>query len=374
MRIGIDARLLERKITGIGRSLIILLEKFPIYDKKSEYYLISYDKLNLKNDFYKNIPTIKPIISQKIFSPIWSNLILPFYLKKHKIETLFSVNQVVPLVKVKNCRYISVVHDVIYKADKSFLPFIYRRYLQLFAFFSVRVSDLIITVSEFSKSDILKNYKIEPDKIKVVLQSANDKFKRIFLSDEEKLKIKNEFELKEKIVLYVGMIENRKNIGAIIKIAEMFDNYRNDVSFVLVGKIGYGGKRFISEIETRKNIKHFVNVDDDMLLKLYNISDVFLFPSLYEGFGYPPLEAMQCGLPVIASSNTSLKEIIANGGILCEPNDYQKIFNEINRLFDDKNYWLRYSEAGLNRAKNFNLEKSVREIINIFNSVSISKN
>ncbi|WP_337872295.1 glycosyltransferase family 1 protein [Ignavibacterium sp.] len=374
MRIGIDARLLERKITGIGRSLIILLEKFPIYDKKSEYYLISYDKLNLKNDFYKNIPTIKPIISQKIFSPIWSNLILPFYLKKHKIETLFSVNQVVPLVKVKNCRYISVVHDVIYKADKSFLPFIYRRYLQLFAFFSVRVSDLIITVSEFSKSDILKNYKIEPDKIKVVLQSANDKFKRIFLSDEEKLKIKNEFELKEKIVLYVGMIENRKNIGAIIKIAEMFDNYRNDVSFVLVGKIGYGGKRFIREIETRKNIKHFVNVDDDMLLKLYNISDVFLFPSLYEGFGYPPLEAMQCGLPVIASSNTSLKEIIANGGILCEPNDYQKIFNEINRLFDDKNYWLRYSEAGLNRAKNFNLEKSVREIINIFNSVSISKN
>ncbi|WP_337865228.1 glycosyltransferase family 1 protein [Ignavibacterium sp.] len=374
MRIGIDARLLERKITGIGRSLIILLEKFPIYDKKSEYYLISYDKLNLKNDFYKNIPTIKPIISQKIFSPIWSNLILPFYLKKHKIETLFSVNQVVPLVKVKNCRYISVVHDVIYKADKSFLPFIYRRYLQLFAFFSVRVSDLIITVSEFSKSDILKNYKIEPDKIKVVLQSANDKFKRIFLSDEEKLKIKNEFELKEKIVFYVGMIENRKNIGAIIKIAEMFDNYRNDVSFVLVGKIGYGGKRFISEIETRKNIKHFVNVDDDMLLKLYNISDVFLFPSLYEGFGYPPLEAMQCGLPVIASSNTSLKEIIANGGILCEPNDYQKIFNEINRLFDDKNYWLRYSEAGLNRAKNFNLEKSVREIINIFNSVSISKN
>lgn len=370
MRIGIDARLLERKITGIGRSLIILLEKFPIYDEKNEYYLFSYDKLKLQNDFYKNIPTIKPIISQKIFSPIWSNLILPFYLKKHRIEILFSVNQVVPLVKIKNCKYISVVHDVIYKADKSFLPFIYRKYLQLFAFFSVRVSDLIITVSEYSKSDILKNYNIDPNKIKVVLQSANERFNRIILSDDEKHRIKNEFELKEKVVLYVGMIENRKNIGAIIKIAKMFDDYRNDVSFVLVGKIGHGGKRFIKEIKTVKNIKHFLNVDDEMLLKLYNISDVFLFPSLYEGFGYPPLEAMQCGLPVIASSNTSLKEIVADGGILCEPDDHQKIFNEINRLFDDKDYWLKYSEAGLNRAKKFNLEKSVREIVNIFNSVN----
>lgn len=370
MKIGIDARLLERKITGIGRSLILLLENFPLYDKSNEYFLFSYDKLNLNDKFYTNITTIKPFIPQKIFSPIWSNLILPYYLRKYKIDLLFSVNQVVPLIKVKNCKYISVVHDVIFKADKKFLPFIYRKYLQLFAFFSLKVSDVIITVSEYSKSDIIKHYRINPNKIKVVLQSANKKFTALNLTDEEKLKIKSQLGLTEKVVLFVGMIENRKNIATILKVADMFNNLRDKVTFVLVGKIGYGGKDYLKRIQNSNNVKHLINIDDELLNKLYNISDVFLFPSYYEGFGYPPLEAMQCGLPVIVSSNTSLKEIVADGGILCQPEDHKKIYDEISKLLDDKDYWLKYSRAGINRAQNFNLEKSVKEILSIFNSLN----
>lgn len=112
-----------------------------------------------------------------------------------------------------------------------------------------------------------------------------------------------------------------------------------------------------------------MNIDDETLSKLYNISDVFLFPSLYEGFGYPPLEAMQSGLPVIASDNTSLREIVSGGGILCNPQDYLAIFNEINKLLNDKNYYDTVSKAGIGRAKNFTLEKSITQIVNIFNSL-----
>lgn len=244
MKIGIDARLLERKITGIGRFLIILLENFPLYDKNNEYFLFTYDKVDFKPEYFKNIPTIKIFLPQKLFSPIWCNFILPYYLKKNKIDVLFSVNQVVPLIKIKNCKYISVVHDVIYKADPVFLPFIYRKYLQLFAYFSIKVSDIIITVSEYSKADILKHYKkVFPDKIKVVHQSANKLFQPKLIPSEEKELLKKQFGLTEKIILYVGMLENRKNILTILKIADMFINEREELSFVLVGKIGYGGKK-----------------------------------------------------------------------------------------------------------------------------------
>ncbi|AFH48454.1 Glycosyltransferase [Ignavibacterium album JCM 16511] len=374
MKIGIDARLLERKITGIGRFLIILLENFPIYDKENTYYLFTYDKVNFKPDFYKNIPTIRSIIPQKLFSPIWCNLILPFFLKKHQIDILFSVNQVVPLIKIKGCKYISVVHDVIYKADPSFLPFIYRKYLQLFAFFSVRVSDLIITVSEYSKSDILKHYKIDESKVKVVLQSANKIFRPRIIPEEERKTLKEKYKLSEKIVLYVGMIENRKNIQAILNIADLFAKKRKDLIFVLIGKIGYGGDKTKEEINKRENVIHLTNIDDETLAKFYNIADVFLFPSLYEGFGYPPLEAMQSGLPVIASDNTSLKEIVADGGILCNPNDYSQIYNEINKLLEDKHYREEIKLSGVKRAENFSLEKSVIQIVEIFNSLDNYKN
>ncbi len=117
-----------------------------------------------------------------------------------------------------------------------------------------------------------------------------------------------------------------------------------------------------------------MNIDDETLAKFYNISDVFLFPSLYEGFGYPPLEAMQSGLPVIASDNTSLKEIIADGGILCNPNDFIKIFDEINKLLDDGNFRERMKRAGIERAKNFTLEKSVVQIVELFNSFNNPEN
>jgi hypothetical protein len=368
MRIGIDARLLERKITGIGRFLINLLENFPKYDKENEYYLFTYAPINFKSDFYKNSSTVRTILPQKIFSPIWGNLILPFYLKKHKIDILFSVNQVVPLIKVKNCKYIAVVHDVIYKADPNFLPFIYRNYLKLYAHFSIKLSDLIITVSEFSKFDILRHYKIDPNKVKVVLQFPNPLFQPCNIGDKEKSTLKKQYNLGEKIVLYVGMIENRKNLQTILKVADRIKELKQNVSFVLVGKIGHGGMRIIDEINKRNNVIHLKNIDDEKLKLLYNISDVFLFPSLYEGFGYPPLEAMQSGLPVIASNNTSLKELLGNGAILCEPQDINAIVKELIRLFEDKVYWEEVRKHGIENSKKFSIEKSVKEIIKIFNT------
>lgn len=369
MNIGIDARLLERKITGIGRFLMLLLHEIPKYDKKNNYFLFSYESIDVDKNFYTNVSTVKSLLPQKLFSPIWSNFILPFYLKENKIDILFSANQILPLIKVTKCKYVSVVHDVIYKVDPSFLPFIYRKYLQFFAYFSIKISDLIITVSEYSKKDILKNYKVDVDKIKVILQSANKDFRPLNLSLDEKNEIKNHLHLPMQMILYVGMLENRKNIIGILNVSDELYKKNKNIGIVLIGKMGYGGEQILQEILKRPNAIYLANVDDALLKKIYNVADVFLFPSLYEGFGYPPLEAMQSGLPVLTSANSSLVEVVGEGGILHQPDDYLSFTNDILKLLNDEVFYSEMQCRGIEQAKKFTIESSVVQLINAFNSL-----
>jgi len=373
MKIGIDARLLERRITGIGRVLITLLNDIPKFDSKNNYFLFTYSPVDFNSSFYTNIKTIKSILPQKLFAPIWSNFILPYYLKKNKMDILFSVNQIIPLIKVKGCKYISIVHDVIYKADPNFLPFIYRKYLQFFAYFSIHISDSIITDSEYSKKDILKHYKVDEKKIKVILPAAKKDFHPIDLGKEEINEIKSKYNLPEYIVLYVGMIENRKNIPGILKVADLINEKRSDVGFVLIGKKGYGGKAILKEVAKRTNAFHLTNIDDGLLKKFYNLADVFLFPSKYEGFGYPPLEAMQSGLPVISANNTSLKEIVGDGGIMHNFDDYNSMADDIIRLLEDSEYRSELIKRGFQQAKKFNSDSTVTEFLTVFNSFENKK-
>lgn len=371
MNIGIDVRILERKMTGIGRILYTFLNSLPAFDKVNKYYLFSYEGIDFNKEFFVHITTGKGILPQKIYAPIWFNFILPKHLKENNIDIFFSANQILPFHKVSQVKYVVMLNDVIYKVDKSFHPLIYRLYLSFFAFFSTKNSDLILTISEYSKKDILKYYDLNEQKIKVVYLAAEKKFKPLNLSDSEKSELRKKFKLPENTVLYLGVVENRKNIKGILKTADSIKAHGLDLTFLIIGRIGYGGKEIINEIRKRSNVIYMEHIPDELLSKIYNLSFAFIFPSYYEGFGYPPLEAMQSGLPVLCSNTTSLLEVIDDGGILLDPNDSEGFAIELKRLFNNKEYYNHCRSKAIDRAAKFSIESTTSKLVEIFNSLRI---
>lgn len=369
MRIGIDARLLERRTTGIGRFLCLLLDYFAVLDKENEYYLFTYEPTQLYGQVYKNIPTRGSKLPQKLFSPYWNNFILPKYLEQKQIDVFISVNQIIPLVKVKKCKFISVVHDVIHLKDSTFLPYFYRLYMKLYVHFSIKASHKIITVSEFSRRDILLYYPEAKEKVVAFHEAIASEFQKVELTDVVIREFREKYTLPGPVILYVGVLENRKNIGTIIKIADRIAKVNSEAKFVLVGRIGYGGNRFLREIRTRHNMLHLQGVPDETLNILYNISTLFLFPSFYEGFGLPPLEAMNAGLPVLASNSTSIPEVLGDAAILHAPDDIDAFVSDIRRLIDDEKERKLMQEKGLERVKLFDQETMTRKFLAVINSL-----
>jgi glycosyltransferase involved in cell wall biosynthesis len=371
MKIGVDARLLERKMTGVGRYLLNILKNLPECDNQNDYFLFSYGKLpQYEKGRIKIIPTLNFTpqgIFQKAISPFWLNFVLPKYLEKYKIDLFFSPNHFLPLKKIKP-KSIVVIHDVFHKIDKNFHPLYYRKYADFLLTRAIKNSELIVTVSESSKRDIIRFYNTPEEKIKVVYEAADDIFRLRNLSEFEKIKLREKYNLPEKFILYVGVLEERKNIRGIIKIADLIKD-KIEIPILLFGKIGHRGEKYLKEIKKRKNIQYKGFIDTQNLHYIYNLATIFLFPSFYEGFGLPVLEAMQSGVPVLTTNASSLPEVVGDSGLMHNPKDYDGFAKDIIRLLEDKDFYDRLKNKGLEQAKKFNWKKTTREIIEIFNSV-----
>jgi glycosyltransferase involved in cell wall biosynthesis len=374
MKIGIDARVLDRPITGTGRYLLNILKELPNHDTNNEYFVFSNSELQIDKSFYTIIshkPTALPV---KLFSPIWLNSTLPRLLTENKVDLLFEPNVILPLVNLGNVKCISVVHDVIFKIYKEYYPFIYRQYLSLLLPPSLIKSDAVITVSDLSKNDIIKYYQIAERKIHVSHNTALEHFKPRNYECLDSFKTLQKYSLPSKYLLYVGAIERRKNILGLIKILDLLGDKRSDLKLVMVGKTGYDADSIMPEILKRKNsIRYFDFVDDEALPYIYNSAFAFIFPSFYEGFGIPPLEAMQSGVPVLSSNTPALLEVVGEGGLLRNPNDYMGFVNDILALENDSALYSMMKLKALDQSKKFNIKTTTKLIVDVFDYV-LNKN
>jgi glycosyltransferase involved in cell wall biosynthesis len=370
MRIAIDARVLDRAITGTGRYLLNVLKELPNQDKKNEYFIFAGNELAVDKKYFRMIYFKQSKIPMKLYSPIWLNVILPKLLKKYKIDLLVAPNILVPIVNLNGVRCISIVHDVIPKVYKEYYPFFYKLYLSIFLPLSLNKSDRIVTVSELSKNDIAKYYDIPKNKIRVVYNTASDIFKQRDKSNEIQIRLNEENYFPKKYLLYVGVIEKRKNIFGLIKILDLLKEKGSELELVIVGKPGYDYKNLHPELDKRKkSIKHFKYLEDETLAYVYNNAFAFIFPSFYEGFGIPPLEAMQSGIPVLTSNTSSLVEVVGDGGLLHDPQDYMGFVNDILKLENDSGFYTEMQLKALKQAGKFNIKETAQKLVGVFDEL-----
>jgi len=370
MNIGIDARVLERRMTGIGRYLIDILKAIPSNALVSNCTLfsvnkISFEELDIPESSFRQINSGNYNIPQKLFSPFWLNFVLPGLIERNKIDIFFSPNHLLPITKLK-CKSIVVIHDLHHLTHKKNHSYFYRSYLNFQLPYSIMNADIVIAISESTKGDLIKYFNVDTSKIKVIYNTVDKKFKPYSLTDLEYITIKKKLNLPGKYVLYLGVIENRKNILGILKTADIVYLKEPDLKFLLVGRPGYGYKSIEKEILKRKNVIYLNYIEEKDIILIYNLAFLFLFPSFYEGFGFPPLEAMRCGIPVLCSNIQALQEVVGNSGFLRDAEDYNGFAEDIMKLSNDPTLYSEMKLRSINQSKRFSADESLTKLFKIF--------
>jgi len=396
MKIGIDIRVLAKGTrTGVEEYTINLLSNLLPINNNIRYQLFynAYQKVNLNynwislsnvelNDF--KIPNRFFFISSRYFnSPKIDKLLggLDVYFNPHFFIAPVS----------QRCKKIITFHDLSFKHYPEFFSW-RKRLWQKFLMDTkkeAQKADKIIAVSESTKSDLINFYKIKPDKIKVIYSGVGKQFKPLFCHSErsegsrgseatrELIRdssatpqndrvIRKKYNLPERFILYFGTIEPRKNIIGLIKAFELLKD--KDCRLVIAGAKGWLYQdifKVANKSKKRKDIIFTGFVEESDKPALYNLSELFVYPSFFEGFGFPPLEAMACGIPTIVSSNSSLPEVVGKAALMVDVANIDELAWSIEIALSDKELRKRLIKDGLIQAKKFSWRKCAQETLNV---------
>lgn len=351
MRVAIDisplksGHYLQHRVRGTGFYLQNLKSSLEKYFPENKYVYFSRGE-RLQNDI--------DVVHYPYFEPFF--LTLPVFLGNKKVVT---VHDLTPLV----------FPDYFKPGLKGML----RWQIQKLA---LKSADAIITDSESSKKDIIKYAEINPERTKVVYLAASSEF-RIINSKEKFEEIRKKYNLPEKFSLYVGDATWNKNLPRLMEAVSKIN-----IPLVMVGEalvnenIDSSNPWNMDLILTQrlakknKNIFRLGFVPSEDLVTLYNLANLFVMPSIYEGFGLPVLEAMSCGCPVVASKSGSLAEVMGDAGRQVEPNDIDSISEGIKEVFNDPNLQRELSQRGMVQSKKFTWRKTADETMNVYKSIT----
>jgi glycosyltransferase involved in cell wall biosynthesis len=362
MKIAIDVR--KWRDYGIGTYVRNLVRHLARLDKDTTFLLFcnGADESTLR-DMAENFV---PVVDNSAQYRLREHVSLPLKLRRLGAELLHSPHYVRPLF----CPVPSVVtiHDCIHLLFPQYLPnrmaYNYARFMMGSA---IRNSAIVFTVSEASRGDILRFFpETDPEKVHVVPNAIDAELLRD-PGEEERERVRERYQLRSRFVLFAGNVKPHKNLERLIRaFARVRGQEGNeDLRLVLIGDdvSRYASlRRAADEAGVRQDVRFFGFVPHETLAALYRMATVFAFPSLYEGFGLPPLEAMACGTPVVTSRLSSLPEVVGDGALLVDPYSEDEIAHGIARLLDDQDLRARLVERGLERAATYSWERSVREI------------
>jgi glycosyltransferase involved in cell wall biosynthesis len=367
MRVAIDARKLHD--FGIGTYTRNLLRHLARIDRDSEYVLLCQEPdLPVASQLG---PNFRAVLEPSPNYSIREQFHVPWVLHRERPSVFHAPHYVLPAAT--GCRSVVTIHDCIHLMFPQYLP---NRAAYAYALTSmwiaVRRSDRILTVSEASKRDIVHFFKVPPEKIVVVYNAIDERF-RTPPSEEDVARVRERYQLAQGFVLYVGNIKPHKNL---VRLIEAYDLLRHrgfdELKLLIIGdeisKLP-ALRRAVHTHKLHKHVRFLGYLPDETLAVLYRLADVFVFPSLYEGFGLPPLEAMACGTPVVTSNVSSLPEVTGDAAVLVDPYDVESIAEGIQRVLSNPALSAELRAKGVARAREFSWERSVARTRELYQEV-----
>jgi glycosyltransferase involved in cell wall biosynthesis len=367
MRVAIDTRKIHD--FGIGTYIRNLLRQLARIDRDTEYVLLCREPdLGIAAQLGPNFRSVREP------SPNYSlreQIHVPWVLRRERPDVYHAPHYVLPAAV--RCRSVVTIHDCIHLMFPQYLPnraaYAYARASMWSA---ARRSHRILTVSEASKRDILSLFNVKPEKIVVVYNAIDEHFSAT-PSDEHVSRIRERYQLDHKFVLYVGNIKPHKNLVRLIEAFSELRRTHDDLKLLIIGdeisKLP-ALRRAVHRHKLHKHVRFLGYLKDDTLTVLYRLASVFVFPSLYEGFGLPPLEAMASGTPVVTSNLSSLPEVTGDAAVLVDPYDVDSIGDGMRRILDDPQLAAELRVKGLKRAQEFSWERSVEKTQRVYREVA----
>jgi glycosyltransferase involved in cell wall biosynthesis len=372
-RIGIDARLLiyRRGIGNFVYNLLAELARLP----GNEQYILYTDDMRAAQFAPQDSRFVVKKLGPKIY-PLWEQVSLPLTIRRDRLDVLHCPANTAPLFLPANVKLVLTIPDVIYALPKSVLPkspSLYQRlgrmYYRVFAQQAAKKATCVMTISEHSKYDLIKIFGVLEEKIRVVYLAANplQQYYGEPLIVEEVMK---RFAIKGKYVFALGALDPRKNTLAILNSFALLSKMCTlSPQLVIAGLTQSAKKKFSRVIDTlgiQKQVVLLGFVSEEQLAALYKGADVFVYPSLYEGFGIPILEAMECGTPVVTSSAGSIPEVAGKAALFVDPKNPEEIANAILQIVSDASLRERMIEQGVEQAKRFSWEKAAQQMLEIY--------
>lgn len=368
MRIAIDCRSVFPGMGGIGKHAAELVKALARTGGRDTYLLLFTGRMEgrklVENPSFAHLYFEAGMTDER-----WEQLHLPSVLAECEVDLYHSTCFALPVVRTTRVA-IAAVHDVVFRARPELVEPRLRDYLDRWTEHSLEAADAVITVSKFSKAEMVRLYGVRPEKVHVIYNGVGLEF---FQAGDAALaaSVREKYKLPKRFILYLGALEAKKNIDRLLEAYVLLSRQRrmNDVHLVLAG--GKGGQGYdvraalrTAGLEERATLCGYVS--DEHVVMLMQLAELFVYPSLYEGFGLPPLEAMACGVPTVVSDATSLPEVVGDGALVSPAEDAGCLAEEMAKGLFDRGLRASLAKRGRARAREFTWERSARETAGVY--------
>ena len=374
MKIGFDGKRAMFNFTGLGNYSRYILEILSEYYPEHEYdVFVSKYKDNKRLDFIlAKHPKIKMIYANSFgrkLPALWRTYGITDQLRKSNIDIYHGLSNELPAnIKKSGIKTVVTIHDLIFLRFPECYPLIDRK-IYAYKFHKACINaDHIIAVSECTKADIMNFYKIPENKISVVYQGCDHSF-TVPATEEKKKSVRNKYQLPERYILNVGSIEKRKNVLLAVKAIQKL---HQDFHLVIVGR----RTEYADEIEkyaTSNGLKERIHIKDNVsfadLPAIYQQAELFIYPSIYEGFGIPIVEALNSGIPIIATKDSCLEEAGGPSSFYVESDDVEGLINAATQILYSPTLQTKMAKEGKEYAERFSEKRQAGLLMKLYQKI-----